>query len=148
MFICEVPSRLTPREISYSVQRRFVGEMCEQGKWREAIRLINDHYGFGINEDFIQGAAAIFEKRLSKVLRWGRNGGPIMWQKDKGTSASHTVQVFLLAGWILSRVQVEQRFKTQLGEMILVHELGESFGELSTAGNRTGGGGNWSSQGN
>ena len=62
-----------------------------------------------------------------------------MYERDKGTSASHSVQVLLLAGWILSKVPVGQEFKTQIGEMVLVHELGESFGELSTVGNRING---------
>jgi len=137
--MAEIKTGLPLNDLSYKDQRQAVAEMCVAGNWGGVIGLINKVYDFRIGADYIQATAKIFETRLSRVVRWDRNGGPIMYERDKGTSASHSVQVLLLAGWILSKVPVGQEFKTQIGEMVLVHELGESFGELSTVGNRING---------
>lgn len=121
---------------SLPLQRKTLETWAENGKWETALTFLNNHYSVGLSQEEITLFSQIYSNHLSHTRRWRTNG--YITPEKKDNPALHSVLTGLNICQLLTEFEgaETQNFKNSLFKIDLLHDVGESFGEISSENNR------------
>jgi hypothetical protein len=108
-------------------------------EWHVAINLLNNEYKIGLADDEINFFTEIYSNFLQHTTRW-RTSDEIPHQ-NKDNPAIHSLLVCVETENFIKKLNpaIQENVKplrTKLLKMVLIHDVGEAFGELSIESNR------------